>query len=74
MVFRETGSVLHWKKGPWREESLHLVALPLTQKSPCSGGFGFGFPATDEAAHSPPPVTTQKYGQADGSGFFPLNQ
>lgn len=44
-----------------------------TQKSPCSGDFGFGFPDTDEAAHSPPPpVTAQKHGQADGSGVFPL--
>lgn len=44
-----------------------------TRKSPCSGDFGCGFSAIDEAAHPPPPtLTTQKYRQVDGSVFFLL--
>lgn len=43
-----------------------------TQKSPCSGHFGFGLPAIHEAADPPlsPTFETQKYGQADGSVAF----
>lgn len=48
-----------------------LGGTSSNSEEPCSGVSGFGFPATDEAAQAPAPVTTQKYGQADGSGVFP---